>query len=1049
VALIKQPIDIRFTQSLETKQDPWQIPIGKFLSLVNSVFTTGGRLSKRNGYAQLPSPTAAASYATTFQNALTAIGPSAFESYDSKAQTWRMINSSFTPTSLSTLPAIRNALNQSQADIAQSTNGLLCIAYTETGGASTAHKYVVIDSDTGQTVLAPAALPNANATYGTPRCFFLAGYFIVLYTTHPSAYNLSFIAINISTLSVSASTTFATSVQPSTNVSFDGVVVDNTLYVAWSTASAVKIAAMTSNLAPGIASTIDNSTSATQINLCADYTVPYIWVTYCTNNSSSFNDIYVAAMSASLGTPIQAPNLVINSAAVSNVASVVTVGGQSTSTVTVYYELPVTYTYDTNVNTNHIKKITSTILGGVGSPQEVVWSVGLASKPFIMNGVVYFLAAYQNAFAPNSSYQNNGNYQPTYFLINASLSTNISPVIVAKLAYGNGGGYVTTALPNTVVSGTSVYIPYLFKDLISAVNKGTNLSAGTQVAGIYSQTGVNVVTVDFEPSVTSVEIGNNLNVAGGYIAAYDGQQVVEQSFHLWPDNIENSATASSGGHLGAYVYWYQVTYEWTDNQGNVFRSAPSIPISVDLSGSGTSTNTVTLKIPTLRLTAKTTTPVNIVVYRWSTNQQNYYQTTSISSPLQNDMTVNYVTFVDTNADATILGNNLLYTTGGVVENIGPPAFSSVFLFDDRMWGIDAEDGNLLWNSKQVIEATPVEFSDLLTTYVAPSTGAQGPTGKLTCGFPMDDKAILFKKTAISYINGTGPDNTGANSQYSQPIFITSVVGCSNQNSIVFTPNGLMFEFQSESGNQIWLLGRDLSTRFIGAPVSTYTQNATVLSAVNIPGANHVRFTLSSGYTIFYDYFYDQWGTFIVGGTIANSLTAPASSTLWNGLHTFINAQGAVYQEAPGIYVDGSVPVLMSFQTGWLNLAGLQGYERLYWMLFLGNYLTPFKLAISLGYNYNQAPEQQVVIAPDNYNPNYGDYPGFYGAETPYGGNEQPFTARVFNNFQRCQAFQITAQEIYDPSFGVAPGAGLTLSGLTPIVGIKKGYRPSPASKSFG
>jgi hypothetical protein len=41
------------------------------------------------------------------------------------------------------------------------------------------------------------------------------------------------------------------------------------------------------------------------------------------------------------------------------------------------------------------------------------------------------------------------------------------------------------------------------------------------------------------------------------------------------------------------------------------------------------------------------------------------------------------------------------------------------------------------------------------------------------------------------------------------------------------------------------------------------------------------------------------------------------------------------------------------------------------------------------------------------------------------------------------------QEIYDPSLGVNAGAGLSLSGLALIVGIKKGYRTQSAAKSFG
>src|SRR5208283_5242873 len=101
-----------------------------------------------------------------------------------------------------------------------------------------------------------------------------------------------------------------------------------------------------------------------------------------------------------------------------------------------------------------------------------------------------------------------------------------------------------------------------------------------------------------------------------------------------------------------------------------------------------------------------------------------------------------------------------------------------------------------------------------TLYIAPSLGAQGSTGPITALAPMDGNLVIFKKNAIYYINGTGPDNTGANSQYSQPLFISSTVGCINTNSIVFTDSGLIF--QSDKG--LWLLGRNLSVQYIGAAV---------------------------------------------------------------------------------------------------------------------------------------------------------------------------------------------------------------------------------------
>jgi hypothetical protein len=577
-------------------------------------------------------------------------------------------------------------------------------------------------------------------------------------------------------------------------------------------------------------------------------------------------------------------------------------------------------------------------------------------------------------------------------------------------------------------------VPYLANDFLATVNKGTNLPAGTPSNAIYTQTGVNLATFSINTiGQYSSEIASALHLTGGQLWEYDGVRPVEHGFQVWPENTAVT-TSPTGGMIGAGTYYYQFTYEWTDNAGNLHRSAPSIPIVITTTGS-TSSNT--LYVPTLRLTYKVApNPVRIVGYRWSVAQQVYYQFTSLTSPTINNPAVDLVTIVDTLSDAEILGNVILYTTGGVIEDIAAPASVASALFNNRLFLIDAEDRNLLWFSKQVIEAVPVEMSDLLTLYVAPTTGAQGSTGPMTALAAMDDKLIVFKANAIYYINGTGPDNTGANSTFSDAIFITSAVGCPNPSSIVLMPNGLMF--QSDKG--IWLLGRDLSTTYIGAPVETYNSE-TVMSAQAIPATNQVRFVLSSNLTLMYDYFFNQWGTFTNKFAI--------SSTLYNSTDTYLNSFGNVYQEKANTYLDGSDPVLMSVTTGWINAAGLQGYERFYFANLLGTYFTPFKLNVLLAYDYNiGAPEQQIVVAPDNYVANWGGE-ALWGSGPAWGGEGQVFSARLFPQKQKCQSFQVTINEQYDNSFGTSPGAGLSLSGLALIIGVKRGYRTQSAAKSFG
>lgn len=1033
--LEKQATNINFAQGLDTKTDPKQVQLGKFLSLKNSIFTKGGLLQKRNGYQPLASlPDLSSTYITTLNGNLTAVG-TAISAYNNGPMSW-VTKGEIAPMELSTLPLIRNSVNQTQCDSVISPNGLICTVYTQTNAGSSVYKYAIADSITGQNVVSPTAIPVSSGTVtGSPRVFLLGNYFIIVFTNVITATShLQYVAITTANPTiVSANTDIASSYIAASTLSWDGVVASNQLFIAYNTTTggqAIKVTYLSSSLSLATAVTFSGATDiATIMSLCADITNPSNPIIYVSFYASSSTNGYTLAVDVRLAT-VFTPKQIITTQVVLNLASAAQNG-----VCTVYSEISNNYSYDSAIPTHFINGITVTSAGTVGSVYTVVRSVGLASKAFIVNGVEYFLAAYQSP------------YQPTYFLINGTISVQAAPIVAAKLAYENGGGYLTLGLPGVSVSGNTASLAYLFKDLVQSLSTLGN-SQQTTTGGIYSQTGINMASFAIgTQNIDTAEIGNDLHVSGGFLWMYDGYFPVEHNFFLWPDSIEATWSATGGsihaqpdGSTNTNAYYYQVTYEWADNQGNIFRSAPSIPIPVTTTSNGTA-GSITVNIPYLRLTYKIPNPVKIVIYRWSVANPVYYQVTSITSAQINSTTSDSLAYVDTLADASIVGNNIIYTTGGVIEDINAPATNIMTLFDDRLWLVDAEDTNLLWFSKQVIEATPVEMSDLLTFYVAPSQAAQGSTGPITALAPLDDKLIIFKANAIYYINGTGPDNTGANNQYSQPIFITSTVGCANQQSIVFMPQGLMF--QSDKG--IWLLGRDLQTQYIGAAVEEF--NASIVqSAVNVPETNQVRFTLNTGETLMYDYFYAQWGTFVGVPAI--------SSTLYQDLHTFLNQYGQVYQENPGSYVDGSNPVLLSLTTSWLNLAGLQGYQRAYFFYLLGRYFSPFKLICSIAYDYNSDPIQNTTIYPTNLNPTYGgtEIDGqntVYGTDTPYGGQSNVLDWRIFLTKQRCTAFQISIQEVYDPSFGISAGQGFSLSGINLVFALKKGYRPISSRHSAG
>lgn len=1088
MALVEQSFPINFANGINTKVDPWQIPFGEFSSLENIVFNRDGLLQKRNGYASLPSlPDNTSIYLSAFNDNLVAVG-TRINALNSSSGTW-IDKGSFRPVNLDTMSLVRSNANQIQTDSATAPNGLTCVAYTETVPVGrnpvNVSRYSIVDSVTGQNITPPTDIPVTSGTVTGPRVFVLGSNFIIVFTnTITGTPHLQYISIStVDPTLVSANVNISSSYTAAFTTSFDGYVVNNSLYLAWNGADvggAIRVTKMTSSLVISTA-VVFAGIKAEIASVGADITTstPVIYISgYDTVSQNG----YILAVNPNLST-VLAPTLWT-----AGVALVGTTIVAQNSVATIVFEVQNYYSYAPTVRTDYVRYRTCTQAGVLGTATTFLRSVGLSSKAFIINETIYVLAEYVNQGSTQI-------YQPTYFL------TDTNGNICAKLAYQNGSQFYTSAWSSVTTDGNIAQISYLFKTLIQAVNKSTNVPSGTQTDGIYSQLGINLVKFDITTSlVSSAEIGGDLNFSGGLLWSYDGLVATENGFNVYPDDIFVTGDVEVA-NMTPQKYFYQVTYEWTDNQGNAFKSAPSIPyeyeiftppanftgnrtsgspiinsiastanlqagqaisgtgipastfiLSVDsntqitmtnnaTSGAGTATvitptavTSALIYVPTLRLTYKIASPVKIVIYRWSTAQQTYYQVTSLVTPVFNDPTVDSVYWSDRLSDSQILGNNILYTTGGVLENIGPPASIAATLFDNRLWIIDAEDQNLLWYSKQVIESVPVEMSDLLTVFVAPTIGAQGSTGRCKCIFPMDDKIIIFKSDAIYYINGSGPDNTGENSQYSQPIFITSTVGCDNQLSIVNTPNGLMFQ----SGKGIWLLDRNLQTTYIGAPAQEFN-NKRVTRALAIPGTNQVRFTISDGTTILYDYYYNRWGTFT---------NVPAiSATIYKGLHTYINSYGEAFQESPGKYLDGANPVLIAFATGWLNMSGLQGYERAFRFFLLGKYLTPHKLNTAIAYDYNESPTQSTLISPDNFSPNYGNTSPY--GQNSYGGNSNVENWRVNLARQRCSAFKLFINEIYDPSFGVLAGEGLTLSGINLIVGMKKGYRTISAKNTAG
>lgn len=594
--------------------------------------------------------------------------------------------------------------------------------------------------------------------------------------------------------------------------------------------------------------------------------------------------------------------------------------------------------------------------------------------------------------------------------------------VIAKTQPGAGGGHRTNATVANMHAASGVF------SFASTVTTGIDQDAGS----FRTRTGVERVSVDFTSSYryASAELGGNLLIAGGVLHAYDGRTICESGFHFFPEGLTGTA-AGSGGSIDAGAHQYRVVYEWTDAQGQIHRSAPSNAYEVTTAAS----DRVTLAIPTLLITQKS--DVRILIYRTVASGSIFYRISSLTSPTLNDKTVDSVSYVDSASDASITSNELIYTDGTdnqELENIPPGACGLITTHRGRAFVKVAP--NKIAYSKLTLDGMPPAFNDGL--YLLPD----GRGGDVTAIAGMDDKLVIFKERAIFAVAGDGPTNNGQG-DYAEPQLITSDVGCDEPRSVVLTNAGMMFH----SPKGIYLLDRSLAVTYLGAPVELFN-GLTITSAAVVPSSNQVRFTTSGTATLengetrtnlvlVYDYLMNQWGTF--------TGIAATDATVWQGVYVWTKSDGKTYKENASSFTDAGAFIQLRFVTSWLSLAQLQGFQRIYRLLILGDYEGAHSLRVRLGYDFRpEYPFDQTINATSVTGPGtWGSDPA-WGTGSTWGGAWPLEWFRVSPSRQKCSAIRICVEDTQTSAYN----EGFAISGITLLAGVKNGPNKMAAARSI-
>lgn len=503
----------------------------------------------------------------------------------------------------------------------------------------------------------------------------------------------------------------------------------------------------------------------------------------------------------------------------------------------------------------------------------------------------------------------------------------------------------------------------------------------------------------------------------GKLFQFSTRRLVEQGFSDYPQVY---LSASAGGNLEVdKSYEYAVVYEWINGKGEVFTSSPSILKEIIPTGTNL---TVTVHItPPVWFTQKQLAgelqSQNVKIYRTVADGNTLYLISTLNF---NQYTIANLTFVDDGTVANIESNEIIYTSGGVLENFPAPSAIVTTLHSNRLFSVPSDNLNTVYYSKPYQIGVGVGYSPFLYFTVEPRGGS------ITELASLDDKLLIFKRDYIYVVAGDGADATGNNVNLSLPELINSPVGCSEPNSVIRTPDGVMFK----SLKGIYILDRSLAVSYIGADVEKYNSE-TIVSVALLLSENKVKYITAEGSILIYDYYYRSWST--------ESNLPSVSSAIYNGRFVTLLQSGKIYLQTPDYYKRESSNYSMLVRTGWLHVGKLQDYQRIYEMLFLGDLKGEHVIRVSISYNYVDTIRDYVYFDPkQNLGIKNAYGIGSYGQIIPYGGDfTSLYQFRLKFPRQKVESISLTFEDVFD-NIGSETGNSFTISDIQFVFGMKQG-----------
>ncbi len=1019
MVLQKQNVPIALGAGVDTKTDRKKVAVGSLLTLENAVIKNSQSFSKRNGYRAIDNRAigetalGAARATATFQSELLQFNNERLYSYSPNAVRW-VDKGPCSSVMAKTESRVSTTLRNGQCDSAESGGHVIYAWIVE----STSHvgpvHFSIFDETNGVALLSDIVL-TTSVTAKNVRCVALNGYFYVFWAESGSPNYIKVRRI-FAAQPIAAEPEVVVTADLYTSayavLLYDVIAFGEDIMVTYNFTADAGVQAywMQADGHSGsrVTRLITGEAVVKNLNIVAGpNSTYYVFYSHLTN----LRCIILDSTGAAVAGPVTLS---------SNFNDGSTADGGMVTGVPTATGVRVFLSVSAHVNPgpyDHIVGVSVSAAGSIGSASVVARSVGLWSKAFVQadaSGVDHTYLGVVHA-SPT---------QGTYFVVRED------GLIVARYQYSFADGAQRVGFCANVWSVQDGQFCF------PIVNRRQLLSEnGT----FHSLDAISKVSIDFTAATAfqSAQLGKNLHIAGGFLSMYDGQSVVEHGFHLYPEIYAIDYGIGAGG-ISDGTYRYCAVFEWTDNFGQRHRSAPSLPRTMAVSGKSNAAS-VDVTVNALALTCKRDDRTDVVVsiYRTEDAGDIFYLVTSLSAPTYNTPAAVSLTFNDQTTTNNLLSGEILYTTGGELDNWPAPACTSLCVFKNRLWLAGLENENDVWFSKEHRTDVPVEFASDLYKTVNPTSG-----GGVRCVFPLDDKLMAFRDANYLYTYGDGPNNTGQGGDFAEFIEVTSDVGCNNPASIVAMPDGLAI---STAKGLYKVPSTSLQARYFGAPVAAYNA-LTITSAVLVEGTNQVRFTTSDGAMLVFDYFEGQWSTF----TRLEALGA----IVWQQQYALLRQDGRLYLETPGCYQDAGSPVRVRIETGWIPLAGLGGFMRAYQLGILGEYKTPHTMKVSIAHDFEDFYDQEDYFDPEDMLDvtTFGSEATFGGAAAAdgrvYGGEGIAYRFRLDLANQKCEAIKILIEETTTAATEGSQEA-FTIAALSLYVGVKQGKAKYRQQQTIG